>query len=99
MYFTVAQIVDNNVKYATLLYCGGDDLRRIHKTLLHLRVLEHVDNTTNPATKTAIDEYTASIAVLNDYFTPNRHRCSKILEHPLNRSFSTIFIRTPQSQN
>ena len=69
-YFCAAQIKEDDQKHATLLYCGGEDLARIHKTLEHLLVLEVIDTSVSPATRTPIPQYDASITVLDNYFTP-----------------------------
>ena len=73
MYFAALRMTDDGQKYATLLYCGGKELTRIHKTLEGSRVLTVVDNSTNPATTTHFTEYDASINVLNNYFAPKRN--------------------------
>ena len=67
-YFSAAAITDADQKLSILKYCGGEDLRRIYKTLKDTIVLQ---TTKNPPRQ--IDVFTASLTVLNKRFSPKEN--------------------------
>ena len=87
MYFTAANINDNNRKLALLLYCGGEELRKVYSSLtVPLRdaegaLLQHEVE----GAQVNIDPYQTSITALNNYYNP---RANVIFERSKFRSLS-----------
>jgi hypothetical protein len=87
MYFTAANINDNNRKLALLLYCGGEELRKVYSSLaVPLRdaegaLLQHEVE----GAQVNINPYQTSVTALNNYYNP---RANVIFERSKFRSLS-----------
>ena len=68
MYFVAANVADPARKQTLLLYCGGDSLRRVYKTL-DVKLYD-AQGVLLQESGVNIDPYKKTVKALTDYFTP-----------------------------
>ena len=97
LFFDASGITDKQRKYAMLLYCGGDNISRIFKTL-NVQLRDDAGNLLREGTPEAeIDQYIKTRDALTQYFTPkrnlsferNRFRTAHMLDNETSQQYVT----------